>query len=225
MVKIFNQHADVMIKVLERDVAAAPSKSVDLQSYFRRFTMDSFVHSFFGTELSTLEQPSPFSVHFDYLQSALTWRFRLDPLWKVLPQPRQFNEAVKYVNTFMDDLIARARRDPALAERTDLLAQYVRSTDDDGQAFSDSFLRDTFINFLLAGRDTTASLLTWLIYCLRNQPTVEAKILNEIRTVVGMDADPTAEQIAALKYLHKVGRRVAWVAAACCGDCGVARSP
>ncbi len=41
---------------------------------------------------------------------------------------------------------------------------------------TDAFLRDVVINFVLAGRDTTASTLTWLFYNLARTPHSEQKV-------------------------------------------------
>ena len=58
--------------------------------------------------------------------------------------------------------------------------------------------------FLIAGRDTTASLLTWLFYCLEGHPEVQERMVEEIRRVVGMDAEPTPSQINELRYMKQV---------------------
>ncbi|CAA7055518.1 unnamed protein product [Microthlaspi erraticum] len=46
----------------------------------------------------------------------------------------------------------------------------------------DKFLRDTMLSFILAGRDTTASALTWFFWLLSENPKVVTKILQEIKT-------------------------------------------
>ncbi|CAH9141387.1 unnamed protein product [Cuscuta epithymum] len=45
---------------------------------------------------------------------------------------------------------------------------------------SPKFLRDTFLSLVIAGSDTTGSTLTWLFWLLSKNPSVEAKILDEI---------------------------------------------
>ena len=202
MVGVFNRHADDLVAQL--DAAAADGTPVDVQALFRRFTIDSFGDAFFGVDLGTLNKPSEFARHFDFLQSFFAWRFRLDPWWRILPTPPQVHRSLTYVNTFLHGLIAAARKDPLLEERTDLLAAYIRSTDDTGEPFTDKYLRDMLLNFLLAGRDTTASLLTWLVYCLSGRDDVEGKLLEEIARVVGMDADPEPEHLPELRYMKAV---------------------
>jgi len=49
---------------------------------------------------------------------------------------------------------------------------------------TDKFLRDIVINFMIAGRDTNATTLSWFFHLLSKHPEVEKKILEEIHEVV-----------------------------------------
>ncbi len=49
--------------------------------------------------------------------------------------------------------------------------------DENGQPYSDEYLRDLVINFMIAGRDTTAVALTWLFYELGKNPEWEQRWL------------------------------------------------
>lgn len=71
-----------------------------------------------------------------------------------------------------------------------------------GDVLSDSYLRDVFINFLLAGRDTTSCGLSWLFYELSQNPEVEATLLKEIDEVVGGSNSITFEMTQKLIYLQ-----------------------
>jgi len=104
-------------------------------------------------------------------------------------------KAIEYVDGFITKLIDEARHDKNLAERTDLLAHYLKSTDQNGLPFTDKYLRDMLVNFLLAGRDTTAALLTWTSYVLSEHPDHEQKVVDEITNVVGLDRFPAATDI------------------------------
>jgi cytochrome P450 len=66
--------------------------------------------------------------------------------------------------------IAARRADPALAERTDVLAMLVR----DG-SMTDSELRDQLMTLLLAGHETTATGLSWTFERLVRHPDVLAR--------------------------------------------------
>eukprot|EP00160_Parvularia_atlantis_P001467 Unigene1116_Nuclearia_a/m.3552 Unigene1116_Nuclearia_a/g.3552 ORF Unigene1116_Nuclearia_a/g.3552 Unigene1116_Nuclearia_a/m.3552 type:complete len:528 (+) Unigene1116_Nuclearia_a:2046-3629(+) len=195
-VEAFNEHFGDLEVLLER--ACKSGETVDMWDVFQRFTMDSFVHLFFGHELRSLRAPSEFTKHFDYAQSFVSWRMRLDPFWKLLPKvfTGRFNTSIEYIDKFVLQLIDEARHD--------LLAHYLNSQDLDGQPFTDEYLRDMLVNFLLAGRDTTAALLMWTTYMLSLHPEVERKLVEEIDRVVGPDRFPTAEDIKELRYAKLV---------------------
>ncbi|EYU18593.1 hypothetical protein MIMGU_mgv1a0268911mg, partial [Erythranthe guttata] len=58
----------------------------------------------------------------------------------------------------------------------DLLSRFIRNPRNN----SPQFLRDIVINFILAGRDTTSSALSWFFWLLSSKPLVEQKILKEL---------------------------------------------
>lgn len=68
--------------------------------------------------------------------------------------------------------IADCRADPALDERTDVLAMLVRSTD---APMTDKELRDQLMTLLLAGHETTATALSWTLERLVRHPDVLAR--------------------------------------------------
>ncbi|MGH3799938.1 MAG: cytochrome P450 [Pseudonocardiaceae bacterium] len=68
--------------------------------------------------------------------------------------------------------IARCRRDPNLAQRTDTLAMMVRASDDDQQPMNDQELVDQVVTLLLAGHETTAAALAWTFERLTRSPAL-----------------------------------------------------
>ena len=49
------------------------------------------------------------------------------------------------------------------------------------QHFTDKNFRDTLLNFLIAGRDTTAVTLSWFVYMMTLHPHIAQKIFEELR--------------------------------------------
>lgn len=70
--------------------------------------------------------------------------------------------------------------------KPDLLSRFMEVTDSNQGDYSanDKYLRDIIINFIIAGRDTTATTLSWFFHMLSKSPDVEKKILREIRELV-----------------------------------------
>lgn len=62
--------------------------------------------------------------------------------------------------------IARRRGMGDLGERADILSLLIQATDEDGNHLSDSELRDELMTLLIAGHETTATLLSWAIHDL-----------------------------------------------------------
>jgi hypothetical protein len=72
-----------------------------------------------------------------------------------------------------------------------------------GETLSEDYLRDLVLNFLIAGRDTTAQALSWTIYCLAQHPDAEAAVRAEIIDVCGVRG-PAYDDINRLPYLNAV---------------------
>jgi cytochrome P450 family 135 len=68
--------------------------------------------------------------------------------------------------------ITERRADPDIAERTDALAMLIQAS---GDEMSDKELRDQLITLLVAGHDTTATVLAWALERLTRHPEILAK--------------------------------------------------
>ena len=91
--------------------------------------------------------------------------------------PEELEKKISKSDTFIHSL-ARYTRDPKL-------------------------MRDQLFAMLLAGRDTTASTLSWVFLELARNPGVVQKLHAEIHDVVGSDGrPPTYQQIKDMKYLN-----------------------
>lgn len=103
---------------------------------------------------------------------------------------------------FVDDFVEKGflhRKSPD-AEKADgryvFLHELVKQTDNKVQ------IRSELLNILLAGRDTTASLLSNVWWEISKRPDVWAKLRAEVDALGG--AKPTFEQIKDMKYLRWV---------------------
>lgn len=69
-------------------------------------------------------------------------------------------------------------------------------------------MRDIVLNFVIAGRDTTAQALSWTFYNLCCHPRIEYKLVQEINEYITDDIEGDAralyEKIKDMKYAHAV---------------------
>ena len=78
--------------------------------------------------------------------------------------------------------IARARRDPNLSERGDILADLVRARYDDGHAMADQEIRDEIVTMMIQGHGSTASSIGWAIERLSRHPVLLERLRADLRT-------------------------------------------
>ena len=60
----------------------------------------------------------------------------------------------------------------------------MEATENKQESYSDKYLRDIVLNFMIVGRDTSAITLSWFFHLLCQNPDVEEKLLQEIKNVV-----------------------------------------
>lgn len=199
--KMFEVHVDHLIQAIPRD-----GSTVDLQKLFFRLTMDSATEFLFGesTNCLTPDTPSELSVQFaeafDRCQEYVGVRARL-PWAGFLFQSSQFLHDVRLVNDFVDHYVRRGLlhsehldAEKSKGERYVFLYELFKRTKDPVQ------IRSELLNVLLAGRDTTASLLGNLFFMLAKKPEIWEKLRREVLELGG--TRPTYEQIKEMKYLR-----------------------
>lgn len=76
---------------------------------------------------------------------------------------------------------------------------------------SPQYLRDIILNFIIAGKDTTSSGMTWFIYLLCKHPEIQDKVAKEIKEVIkfkdvmdftGFVNVMTEDVLEKMHYLH-----------------------
>jgi cytochrome P450 len=126
------------------------------------------------------------------------------------PWQMSTKDHLQAVDTFAESVIAQRRKEIAEGNDShkDLLARFMNAHNEKGEKLNDTELRDTVLNFIIAGRDTTAQALSWLFYNLALQPRIEKKILEEISDKISeedeSDSPALYEIISNSPYLHAV---------------------
>jgi cytochrome P450 len=142
---------------------------VDLQPLFFQLTFDTTTFLLFGKSMSSLRsqevagQESEFAEAFNVGQDYLSHRSRLGEYYWLM-NDRVFRDACKTCHRFVDDAVQGAVKDlndcnGAAHENTSytFLKALLQETS------NTKILRDQCLNILLAGRDTTACLLSWTL--------------------------------------------------------------
>jgi cytochrome P450 len=126
------------------------------------------------------------------------------PLWVPTPSNRRLQAGLNTLNTIVYAIIEERRNRPADRNATDLLWMLLSARDEEtGEGMSDQQLRDEVMTLLLAGHETTATVLTWTWYLLSQHPEVERRLHAELDTVL-LGQLPTVEHLDALPYTRMV---------------------
>lgn len=186
--------------------------TVDLMDLFFRYTIDSATEFLFGKSVGTLKKPAArsgvpdFARAFHYAQKAILTRGTLGFL-NVFYRDRLAEECTRTCREFARRAIEEARhavgaekgnaqefvRGPARQKHVFVQELASRTTDE-------KRILDESMNLLLAGRDTTASLLTNLFFVLAKSPKVWEKVRREVAVLEGRP--PTYEELRSFRYVH-----------------------
>ncbi|KAF9475907.1 cytochrome P450 [Pholiota conissans] len=225
----FDRHAEGAIKQLKQRLREG--HPVDFQDLVARFTLDSATEFLFGNDVHSLTEglPYPFYISpngvahsekddhpasrfvaaFSQAQSTTAYRMRFGYHWPLAEfWEDQLKKPMKIVHDFIDPIVEKAikhKRDMEMKgaiekDRDDetLLENLVNSTEDP------IMLRDEIMSLLVAGRDTTASTLTFVVYMLAEHPKVLKRLRQEILTKIGPERRPNYDDFRDMKYLKAV---------------------
>lgn len=195
---------------------------VDLQDVFQRLTFDNICSIVLGFDPNCLSMEFPevaCEKAFTEAEDALLYRhFRPKCLWKLMKwlhvgKEKKLEESQKIVDQMLYTEIrskckvqgeSNNSSTPVDESQFSLLNVLINEVGK-GKA-DDNFLRDTAINLLAAGRDTISSGLSWFFWLVATHPSVESKILEEIRKNLpareGNWKNLGVESISRLTYLH-----------------------
>ncbi|KAH7326664.1 cytochrome P450 [Stachybotrys elegans] len=188
------------------DMASVNGKVLDISQLFFRYTLDVTTDFLLGTDVMSLCQPEvEFANAFDEVQRVQNLVIRFSKLQGLIPKST-FWAGLKVMNSFMGQYIQRAiRMSPEeLSEKTRSDMSYTFLHELAKFTREPKVLRDQIVAILLAGRDTTASTLSWALYELARHPEIVAKLRAEILSTVGTDRTPTFEDLKNMSYLKAV---------------------
>ncbi|OCH85955.1 cytochrome P450 monooxygenase pc-3 [Obba rivulosa] len=215
----FGRHTDEVISIIRAQRGAA----IDFQDLIGRFTLDSATEFLLGTCVHALRKlidggatyqgsdvdPDAFTRALLAVQSRMAIRGRLAPVWPLSELFEDKTSAnIKILHRFINPIIQKALerqrnlkaaeegKGSEASERASLLDELVHLTDDP------KMIADETVNILIAGRDTTAATLSFLVYLLSQHPDVLQRLRAEILQYVGPTRTPEFSDFREMKFLR-----------------------
>ncbi|RAK96990.1 cytochrome P450 [Aspergillus ibericus CBS 121593] len=184
---LMDGHISNMMDLIPKD-----GSNFDIQRLFFLLTMDSATHFLFGESVGSMRTSSEsnfleksavgnaqgFAEAFTLAQEYLVSRSRAMKFYWMI-NPKEFREANRLVHEVVDHYVQLALESKRHPEKKEpgryIFAEALAADNDDPRV-----LRDNMLNILLAGRDTTAGLLSSAFFYLARHPNVWTRLRRTI---------------------------------------------
>ncbi|KAJ3680064.1 hypothetical protein LUZ60_016342 [Juncus effusus] len=225
--KVLRDYSTVVFKSTANKLAeiiselASSNQMMDIQDLLMKSTLDSIFKVGFGVELgalSGLEEGKRFSKAFDETSCQLIYRY-VDIFWKLkrllnVGSEAKMKKNIQLMDSFIYGVIdKKANQTQVNMEKEDILSRFLIEKEKQPSKIDNKYLRDIILNFVIAGRDTSAGTLSWFFYLLSKHPNIQEKIAREVREATKMGNNEkvdinefssrlTEEAINNMQYLH-----------------------
>lgn len=200
-----------------------------MQDLFFKSTLDSVFKIILGVELDTMcgtyEEGTKFSHAFDEASEITILRY-VDIFWKIkrflhIGSEGLLGKDIKEVDEFvykvirskMEQTQKKKMKNPSpnnigiddQRKKKDILSSFLELEETETDP---KYLKDIILSFIIAGKDTTATTLSWFFYSLCKYPYVQDKIVEEIKEVTKLESFLSVEELAdciteeALENMH-----------------------
>lgn len=192
--------------------AANNGTIVDVQADLMRLTVDVTTNLSFGVDINTLEKETEvIQQHLEKVLPMLALRIIIPfSYWHYfrLPADRALERSLVEIHATIRIFIEQARQtmaaDPARYQQpTNFLEAMLALACEDGEEFTNDEIVGNIFTMLLAGEDTTANTMAWMLYYMAIEPDVQAKMQAEVDRVVG-DGEITFKLAEKLDYIEAV---------------------
>ncbi|MFW5658823.1 MAG: cytochrome P450 [Bacteroidota bacterium] len=130
--------------------------------------------------------------------------YSLMPNWVPKPSMKRVEVLTGELDKIVFGMIKERRQQREADRPRDLLSMLMAASDaDTGETMSDKQVRDEILTMFIAGHETTALALGYLLYEVAQHPDIEDKLLKEINRVTDGEK-PGAEHVREMTYLRQV---------------------
>ncbi|VAH17855.1 unnamed protein product [Triticum turgidum subsp. durum] len=213
--KVFCKCAERLVEKLE--TYALSGEPVNMEARFSQMTLDVIGLSLFNYNFDSLTSDSPvIDAVYTALKEAEARSTDLLPYWqidllcKIVPRQIKAEKAVNTIRSTVEELIIKCKAIVDAENEQIEGEEYVNEADPSILRFllasreevSSLQLRDDLLSMLVAGHETTGSVLTWTIYLLSKDPVALRKAQEEVDRVL-QGRLPRYEDVKELKYLMR----------------------
>lgn len=203
--------------MLKLEKAAKEQKAINMEAQFSQLTLDIIGKAVFNYDFDSLTTDSPLiQAVYTALKETESRSTDILPYWKVpilcqiIPRQQKAASAVSLIQVTVEELVAKCK---AMVEEEGERVEgeeYVNEADPSVLRFllasreevSSQQLRDDLLSMLVAGHETTGSVLTWTAYLMAQNPETLKKAQEEVEIIL-KGQPPTFSDTRNLKYVTR----------------------
>ena len=196
--------SETVVRLLT-SAATKPGTAVDFAPLLSQLTLDVISRAMFSSDV---QGAAADVARYIALLNEYALRMLRNPLLFLLPRsfPTPFTHrqqgSLKGLNNIVHGIIQARRRDPHAHD--DLLSMLLSACEEgSGRRMTDDQLRDEVMTIFVAGHETTANAMAWLMYLVSQHPDVEERLRAEIEAH-WPEKGLTMENIGAFTYVRQV---------------------
>ncbi|MFE0358094.1 cytochrome P450 [Streptomyces nigra] len=197
-------YSEAMREQAESVIASwKPGQRIAVDRVMHEMSVGTTVRTLFGTDIDSGTIAEIDSCVGVFLQQVIVRTVMPNFIERLpLPGTRRFEAARERLKAIVDTILDERLR--SSEERDDLLSLLIAARDEEtGEPMSRQQIHDEVITMVVAGADSTAYTLSWLLYELGRNPTVEARLHDELDTV--LDGRPvTFDDLPRLPYTQRL---------------------
>ncbi|NOQ35179.1 MAG: cytochrome P450 [Methylococcaceae bacterium] len=206
----------VMRNITERlkncwDKIADTEQAIDIKEDWVKYTVDLTTNFAFGYDINLLEQEGDgFQIHLQRFLPVYNRRANAPfPYWHFikLPDERRMEKSLDIIKEKINLFVQQTRKkleqqSDNTIEAANFLEALLLTKGENGQYLTDAEIQGNIITILLAGEDTTAYTLAWLVHLMAEHPEIQHKMQVEVDTVLGADSIP--QDLSAIEKLNYI---------------------
>jgi cytochrome P450 len=176
----------------------------DIAQEMMALTLDVALRTLFGTTLPGAAEQVGQAIIFlmRYQLRRMRSPVRVPRTWPT-PKNRRAEREFELLDSLAYRIISDRETHKNGSQSGDLLSLMMDAMDEDGTQMTREQLRDETMTLFLAGHETTAQMLAWSWYLLSLNPSIEARLHEELDGVLA-GRSPEPADLARLPYLHAV---------------------
>lgn len=192
-VPIFTENIEVLIKILR---PLCGKKDVDVYHYISRYTLDTICEAAMGTKVQAQTSDTLYAEKLEKTAELIFQKiffifYKIDLIFQMTGKMRMLTECINYMQDYSQKVLKKKKA---------IFKQNMNEThfDTEGKTrkvfldylleynvFDDKEITDEVITFLVAGTETTATTMCFVLTVLGMYPDVQEKVREEVISIAG----------------------------------------